>query len=426
MLGLGISLLDEALQGPFVVVAPPTGLSAADLALTSPTGAIPIAFTVSMGADIFEGFYLNGEFSADGLTDADGTYTTPTQTFRHQLTPPEHTSGTVDLTGEFTDPSGQYWLHCWWERQDGTLGAIGTAIHDTVTSASLAFTDQTGVATSTPITSNTATLTGAGTNATVVVGSGQYSLNGGAFTAAGTFTMALGDTLALKQTSSASNATETDVSVTINGVGQTWRVTTIPAAGVASLAYHASGSNATGTSYTLAGVSFAAGNRIAAVRTSSGASSVTIGGNACTKVASGAGGMEIWIDTTSRAAATADVVVNTSSSGYHGVFALTGQNVLNPGTPTDTTTKLNASSGDPKLYGDTLVVPANGIGLCFARGGGSSGITWNNGTLIAGLLNSTLGEYLSIASFAPGTVTPSFNSGTTNSANGSGCAWDHT
>jgi hypothetical protein len=65
-----------------------------------------------------------------------------------------------------------------------------------------------------------------GASAAVSITGGTYSKNSGAFTSANG-TAQNGDTFAVKQTSSASNSTETDVVLTIGGVSGTFRVTTL-------------------------------------------------------------------------------------------------------------------------------------------------------------------------------------------------------
>ncbi|MDH5756760.1 MAG: hypothetical protein OEZ55_08850, partial [Nitrospinota bacterium] len=92
------------------------------------------------------------------------------------------------------------------------------------------FTDQTGVALSTPITSNTITVTGINSPATFsLTGLCTVKINAGAFGAAPA-TVALNDTVTLQVTSSASNNTAVTCAVTIGGVadGNTpWSVTTL-------------------------------------------------------------------------------------------------------------------------------------------------------------------------------------------------------
>jgi hypothetical protein len=97
------------------------------------------------------------------------------------------------------------------------------------------FTSQTGIAPSTVVTSNTITPTGynAATAISVSAG-GSYSINGGAFvTTSGTLNP--GQTVAVRQTSSASNSTTTTVTLTIGGVAGSYAVTTTAPGAVVSI-----------------------------------------------------------------------------------------------------------------------------------------------------------------------------------------------
>jgi Abnormal spindle-like microcephaly-assoc'd, ASPM-SPD-2-Hydin len=88
------------------------------------------------------------------------------------------------------------------------------------------FTDQTNVALSTVITSNTITVSGidAASPISITVG-GTYSINGGAYTNAGG-TVSNGNTVTVRQTSSGSYSTTTNATLTIGGVSDTFSVTT--------------------------------------------------------------------------------------------------------------------------------------------------------------------------------------------------------
>jgi hypothetical protein len=93
------------------------------------------------------------------------------------------------------------------------------------------FLDQTGVDLSTVTTSNTITVAGINGSAGISIDSctgtdGQYQINGGAWTSdAGTVND--GDTVTVRQTSSASYSTQTDLVLDIGGVTDTFSVTTL-------------------------------------------------------------------------------------------------------------------------------------------------------------------------------------------------------
>ncbi|MEO8217873.1 MAG: hypothetical protein ABI718_12400, partial [Acidobacteriota bacterium] len=88
------------------------------------------------------------------------------------------------------------------------------------------FTDQTNVALSATITSAPVTISGINAPSAISVSGGLYSVNGGAFTSAGG-TVSNGDMVRAQHTSSASFSTTTDTTVTIGGVSDTFRSTTL-------------------------------------------------------------------------------------------------------------------------------------------------------------------------------------------------------
>lgn len=115
-----------------------------------------------------------------------------------------------------------------------TVGGVSAAFSSTTLTVDTQpdaydFVDQTRVARSTAITSNTVTVGGINTPASISVsGSGvSYSINGGAFTtAAGT--VANGAQVRLRMTSSGSPNTKSTATVTIGGVSDSWSITTAP------------------------------------------------------------------------------------------------------------------------------------------------------------------------------------------------------
>jgi hypothetical protein len=94
------------------------------------------------------------------------------------------------------------------------------------TPESFTFTDQTGVALSTVITSNTITVSGINTTAPISITVGQYSINGGAYTSA-SGTVSNGNTVTVQQTSAPSYSTTTDATLTVGSLSGTFRVTTM-------------------------------------------------------------------------------------------------------------------------------------------------------------------------------------------------------
>lgn len=90
------------------------------------------------------------------------------------------------------------------------------------------FNDQTGVALSTQVVSNSVTINGINTNASVSISGGEYSINGGAYTSsAGSVNN--GNTITVRQTSSSAYATTTNATLTVGGVSDVFSVTTLAA-----------------------------------------------------------------------------------------------------------------------------------------------------------------------------------------------------
>lgn len=103
---------------------------------------------------------------------------------------------------------------------------------DTTDPITYTFLDLTGLALSTLTVSDVLTLTGFTGSAPVVVSAGEYRINGGAWTSAAG-TMTAGQTLQLRNTTSASNDTTVSMTVTVGTVSDTWTIRTLTASGTA-------------------------------------------------------------------------------------------------------------------------------------------------------------------------------------------------
>jgi hypothetical protein len=92
------------------------------------------------------------------------------------------------------------------------------------------FTDQTGVAASTTVTSNTITISGINSPSAVSItssaNSGDYRINGSGSWIYAPSTINNGDTLVVRLTSSTTSGETVSATVTIGGVSQTWSITT--------------------------------------------------------------------------------------------------------------------------------------------------------------------------------------------------------
>ena len=108
----------------------------------------------------------------------------------------------------------------------GVAGAfdVTTEAADTVPTA-FTFTAQTNVALSTPITSNAITVAGINVPSPISIVGGEYAIGAGAFTAA-PGTVSSGNSVTVRQTSSATPSTLTTATLTIGGVAGAFDVTT--------------------------------------------------------------------------------------------------------------------------------------------------------------------------------------------------------
>ena len=108
---------------------------------------------------------------------------------------------------------------------------VGSGSNDVLQSArddvpdQFTFTAQTNVALSTIFTSNTITVSGIDPVSSISITGGSYSINGGSYTSADGI-VNNGDTVTVQLTSSGSNSTATNATLTIGGVSGTFSVTT--------------------------------------------------------------------------------------------------------------------------------------------------------------------------------------------------------
>ena len=136
-------------------------------------------------------------------------------------------SGTIPATFAASTTSGASWISLSGHTNLEMMEIDATVVlpPDTAPDA-FTFTDQTDVPLSTTITSNSITVSGINSAAPISVTGGTYSINGGAFTSvAGTVNN--GDSVRVQHTSSASFSTNTDTTLTIGGVSDTFTSTTL-------------------------------------------------------------------------------------------------------------------------------------------------------------------------------------------------------
>ena len=112
-----------------------------------------------------------------------------------------------------------------------TIGGVSdtfsvTTLASDITPDAFVFVDQTNVQPNALISSNSVTVAGINTVASISVLNGQYSINGGTYTSL-SGTVNNGDTVRVRQTSSSNFSTTTGTIITIGGVSDTFSVTTL-------------------------------------------------------------------------------------------------------------------------------------------------------------------------------------------------------
>ncbi len=89
------------------------------------------------------------------------------------------------------------------------------------------FVDQVDIERNTQLSSNSITITGIGAPVSITIAGGEYEINGSGTFTADAGTVESGDTVIVRQTSSASFATPTDVTLTVGGVSDVFTLTTL-------------------------------------------------------------------------------------------------------------------------------------------------------------------------------------------------------
>jgi hypothetical protein len=121
---------------------------------------------------------------------------------------------------------GAIWGEIWNEAIWNTAIWAQEASEDDTVPDAFSFTDQSGVALSSTITSAAITVTGIDAAATITVTGGEYDINGSGTFTADPGTVNNGDTVRARGTSSDQYLTGVDVAVTIGGVSDTFTITT--------------------------------------------------------------------------------------------------------------------------------------------------------------------------------------------------------
>lgn len=267
--------------------------------------------------------------------------------------------------------------------------SVTTQAADTTPDA-FSFTSQTGAALSAVAASNAITVSGINTGSPVSIANGEYSLNGGAYTAqAGTVNN--GDSVTVRQTSSSAYGTTTVATLTIGGVNGTFSVTT---------------QQATTTVISAPSVTYASNGTVTVTVSSAagaptGNVSLTVDGGAPATQALAAGSAIFTI--TSPGAGNHTLSASYAAQGDFGASSASGSLAVNPAA---TTTSINAPG---VTYGqDSVVTVTVNSGALAATG--SVSLTVDGGSpvtqaLAAGVAVFTLtapasGSHAVLASYA--------------------------
>ena len=185
---------------------------------------VSLSTTISSGAITVSGIDAASAISISGGTYSinGGAYTSSSGTVTNgQTVTVQHTSSASNSTATNTTL---------------TIGGVSDTFTSTTVAAAadttpdaFTFTDQTNVALSSTITSNSITVSGITAAASISITGGTYSINGGAYTSA-TGSVTNGQTVSVQHTSSASNSTATNTTLTIGGVSDVFTSTTVAAA----------------------------------------------------------------------------------------------------------------------------------------------------------------------------------------------------
>lgn len=309
-------------------------------------------------------------------------------------------------------------------------GAMYAALGLTNEVTPFAFTDVADVPASTVATSDAIKISGLnyGETKAVSVAGGEYSKNGGAFTAAaGTVTN--GDTVTVRGTASATASATVDVVLTVGSVSDTFSIDTAALSDVTwipNLSPPAAIDGAFGPkTYTFPSIAFNAGLGIVFVAMGTReCTSVSVNGVAATLTvaAAAAAGASIWqVDVPT--SGSYDVVVG-AAAGLAALAIATGTLVGANATATSTAVRLNGAASDPRTTSTPLTIPSGGVGLAVGWRNYNTPFTWNTGTEELDY-GSAVGNpiQISTAHFTPGVITPSESSGGYHSSVISAAAW---
>lgn len=276
------------------------------------------------------------------------------------------------------------------------------------------FTDQTNVAINTVITSNSFTVTGINNDTAISVTGGSYNINGGAYQTTPS-TVAGGEIITVRHTSSSSYSTATNTTLTIGGVSDTFTSTTEIAPIVAlSTAYWVGGSgtwsatntaNWASTSGGAGGAGYPDATSTVYFDSNSGTGTVTINGGVCNDFNISVGVSAITLaPTTSGLTIYGNATVSSTNATISGSAAITfaattSKTITSGGETFDCPVTFNGVGGTWQLQDNLTVESTRTTTLTMGT------LSLNNNTLSTGLFLSSNSNIRTIAFGTSGQIT---------------------
>ena len=388
----------------------------------------------------------------DGASNITGTvsYSNKTATFQPAANLAVSTTYTAKITTGAKDLAGTAMAadYQW---------SFSTSFVTDTTPDPFTFTDQTGVALSTLVTSNIITVTGINAAAAISITGGEYSVNDGAFTSVNG-SVSNGNTVKVRQTSSVSYNTITNTVLTIGGVSDTFSVTTIVDSTAPTVTLNPVTSPTRTSSQTITGTVEAGATVSVVTDTAASDGSATVTGTTwsytITGLVEGANGITVTATDTARNTATVSgsiildttapsLTLNTVTSPTN-VATQTISGTVEAGATVSVATNTAASDGAATVNGTSwsyiitgLVSGVNGITVTATDAAGNTATVSGSITLDTTAPSVTLNTVTSPTKVTSQTITGTVDAGATvsvvtntaasdGSATVSGTSWSYT
>jgi hypothetical protein len=281
-----------------------------------------------------------------------------------------------------------------------------TASSSDTTPDPFSFTAQTGVPRGTLVTSNSVRVTGINAAAAISISGGEYSISGGVFTSSAG-TVSAGQTVTVRQTSSANFSKSTTATLTIGGVSGGFTVTTVAADTTPNAFAFTAQTNVTRSTVIVSNSIAVAGINTAAPIAVAGGE-YSIGGGAYTASAGTLNaGQTVTVRQTSSASFSTSTMATVTIGGVSGEFTVTTEAADTTPTPFSFTAQTNVLRSTVVMSNSITVAGINAPAAVSVSGGeyaiGSGAYTASAGTVTAGQIVTV--RQTSSASYATPTAT---------------------